>query len=101
MVTYTPGSRAIDLSFRHLRGLAVDAGLHDVVLADGAVVYMDVPSPQSYVPVIRFDIVTCRLCRYSKSGKDGKPTLLRVQKRRSHCAKKTSVKRRRLGPDLK
>ena len=47
VVTNTPRSRAINLSFRHLRGLAVDTGLHDVVLADGAVVYMDVPSPES------------------------------------------------------
>ena len=56
VVALTPSSGAVSLSFRHLRGLAVDAGLHDVVLADGAVIYMDVPSPQSYcIPLLDFE----------------------------------------------
>ena len=43
------------LAFSHLRSLAIDTGLHDVVLADGAVVYMDVPSPESdSIPLFDF-----------------------------------------------
>ena len=47
VVAHSPGGGAVILAFSHLRGLTVDTGLHDVVLADGAVVYMDVPSPES------------------------------------------------------
>ena len=37
-------------------GLAVHTGLHDVVLADGTVVYMDVPGPKAHsVPFLHFE----------------------------------------------
>ena len=47
MVAGAPGLRTLFLSIGDLLGLALDAGLHDVVLANGAVVDVDVPGPQS------------------------------------------------------
>ena len=55
VIAGTPGCRAVGLTFSDLRGLAINAGLHDVVLANGAVIYMDVPSPESdSVPLFDF-----------------------------------------------
>ena len=56
VIAGTPGCRAVGLTFSDLRGLAINTGLHDVVLADGAVVYMDVPSPEcDSVPFLDFE----------------------------------------------
>ena len=56
VIAGTPGCRAVGLTFSDLRGLAINTGLHDVVLADGAVVYMDVPSPEcDGVPFLDFE----------------------------------------------
>jgi len=41
---------------RHLVSLAIDAEIHDVVPADGAVVHDDIPSPESdSVPLLHFE----------------------------------------------
>ena len=41
---------------RGLVGLAVDTRLHDMVLADGAVVYVDVPGPEAHgIPFFHFE----------------------------------------------
>ena len=59
MVALTPGRRAVSLAFRHLRSLAVDAGLHDVVLANGTVINMDIPSPESdSIPFLDFEALS-------------------------------------------
>ena len=42
VVASAPGSSALFACVRDLVGLAIDAGLHNMVLADGAVVYRDV-----------------------------------------------------------
>jgi hypothetical protein len=42
MITGAPGCSALVSSISDLVGLAVDASLHDVVLANGAVVDVDV-----------------------------------------------------------
>ena len=43
-----PGDSALLAGGRRLVGLALDAQIHDVVTADGAVVNDNVPSPESY-----------------------------------------------------
>ena len=44
------------LTVPHLVGLALDAQVHDVVPADGAVVHHDVPGPQRYrVPLLHLE----------------------------------------------
>ena len=56
VIAHSPGGGAVGLTFSNLRGLAINAGLHDVVLANGAVIYMDVPSPESDgVPFLDFE----------------------------------------------
>ena len=41
---------------RHLVGLALDAQVHDVVAADGAVVHHDIPGPQRHrVPLLHLE----------------------------------------------
>jgi hypothetical protein len=55
-VTYvadTPGDGAFLARSRSLVGLALDAEVHDVVTADGAVVDDNVPSPESYSVPLR------------------------------------------------
>ena len=42
VVASSPGSRALVCCVCDLVGLAIDAGLHDVILADGTVVNSDV-----------------------------------------------------------
>jgi hypothetical protein len=44
----TPGDGALLARSGSLVGLALDAEVHDVVTADGAVVDDDIPSPESY-----------------------------------------------------
>jgi hypothetical protein len=46
-VADTPSDSALFARSRCLVGLAVDAQVHDVVTADGAVVDDDVPGPES------------------------------------------------------
>jgi hypothetical protein len=56
MLTYVadaPGDGALFARGRRLVGLALDAEVHDVVTADGAVVDDDVPSPESYSVPLR------------------------------------------------
>jgi hypothetical protein len=54
----TPGDGALFARGRRLVGLALNAQVHDVVTADGAVVDDNVPGPESYgVPLSR---VSCR-----------------------------------------
>ena len=48
VVADAPRLIALLLTVRHLVGLAVDAWLHDMVTADGAVVDVDVPGPERY-----------------------------------------------------
>ena len=45
VVADTPSRSALVLHIGDLVGLTVDAGLHDVILADGTVVDVHVPSP--------------------------------------------------------
>ena len=47
VVAHPPGHGAPLAGGRGLVGLALDAQVHDVVPADGAVVHHDVPGPQS------------------------------------------------------
>jgi len=46
MVANAPRDRAFLRGSRRLVGLALDAQIHDVVSADGAVIDDDVPGPQ-------------------------------------------------------
>ena len=46
VVANSPSRRALILNIGDLVSLAIDARLHDMVLADGAIVDVDVPSPQ-------------------------------------------------------
>jgi len=56
MVTNTPCSVALFAGGGHLIRLAIDAQIHDVIPANGAVVDNDVPSPQSDgVPLLHFE----------------------------------------------
>ena len=62
VVAHSPGGGAVILAFSHLRGLAVDTGLHDVVLADGAVVDVHIPGPQGYcIPFLYLESFLCAL----------------------------------------
>jgi hypothetical protein len=47
-VANAPGNGALLARGRGLVGLALDAEIHDVVTADGAVVDDNVPGPESY-----------------------------------------------------
>ena len=56
MVTHPPGHGALLARLAGLVGLALDAQVHDVVPADGAVVHHDVPGPQRYrVPLLHLE----------------------------------------------
>ena len=48
VVTHPPGYRALLAGGTGLVSLALDAEIHDVVPADGAVVHDYIPGPQSY-----------------------------------------------------
>src|SRR5690242_2647654 len=52
-VADAPGNGALFARSRSLVGLALDAEVHDVVTADGAVVDYNVPSPESYSVPLR------------------------------------------------
>ena len=53
VVAHPPGHGALLAGGAGLVGLALDAQVHDVVPADGAVVHHDVPGPQSHgVPLL-------------------------------------------------
>jgi hypothetical protein len=47
MIANAPGDCAFLARGRRLIGLALDTEIHDVVSADGAVVYNNVPGPES------------------------------------------------------
>ena len=56
MIADSPRLVALLLGVGDLIGLAVNTGLHDMVSADGAVVNVDVPGPQSHcVPLFHFE----------------------------------------------
>ena len=56
VVTHAPGHGALLAGGAGLVGLALDAQVHDVVPADGAVVHHNVPGPQSNgVPLLHFE----------------------------------------------
>ena len=56
VVAHPPGHRALLTGGRGLVGLALDAQVHDVVAADGAVVHHNVPSPQGDgVPLLHLE----------------------------------------------
>ena len=56
VVADAPCGRALFLDIRYLLRLAIDAGLHDMVLANGAVVYVDVPGPErDGIPFLNFE----------------------------------------------
>ena len=52
-VADAPGDGALFARGRSLVGLALDAEVHDVITADGAVVDDNVPSPESYSVPLR------------------------------------------------
>jgi hypothetical protein len=55
----TPGDGAFFARGRRLVGLALNAQVHDVITADGAVVDDNVPGPESYgVPLSRVSCVS-------------------------------------------
>ena len=59
-VADTPSDGALLRSRRSLVGLAVDAEVHDVVAADGAVVHHDVPCPECHgVPLKASSVYPC------------------------------------------
>ena len=61
VIADAPGLVALLGRVGHLVGLAVDARLHDVVPADGAVVDVDVPGPESHcVPLFHFEALLRR-----------------------------------------
>ena len=74
VVAHSPGRRALVLHVRDLVGLAIDAGLHDVVLADGAVIDVHVPGPQGdSVPLFDLESFLCgRLYHCRCCGQFGK-----------------------------
>jgi len=45
VVANTPSSRALVLHIGDLIGLTVNARLHDMILANGTVVYVNIPGP--------------------------------------------------------
>ena len=56
VVAHPPGHGALLAGGGGLVGLALDAQVHDVVPADGAVVHHDVPSPESHsVPLLHLE----------------------------------------------
>ena len=56
VVAHAPCSGALFLDIRYLLRLTVDARLHDMVLANSAVINMDVPSPErDGVPLFDFE----------------------------------------------
>ena len=56
VVAHPPGHRALLTGGRGLVGLALDAQVHDVVAADGAVVHNDVPGPKGNgVPLLHLE----------------------------------------------
>ena len=56
VVAHSPGHCALLTSGTGLVGLALDAQVHDVVPADGAVVHHNVPGPQSNgVPLLHLE----------------------------------------------
>ena len=55
MIAHTPSRLAVVLRIGHLVGLTVNAWIHNVVLADGAVVGGDIPSPKGNgIPLFNF-----------------------------------------------
>ncbi len=71
MVAHSPRRSALVLDIGHLVGLAVDACLHDVILANGAVVDCDVPGPESHgIPLFHFKSICLLLyCLYHSKCK--------------------------------
>ena len=56
MVADSPGCCALLCCIGNIVCLAFDAGLHDVILADGAVVHSDVPCPQGHsIPLFHLE----------------------------------------------
>ena len=56
VVAHAPGNGALRRCSASLISLALDAEVHDVVPADGAVVHHDVPGPQRYgVPLLNLE----------------------------------------------
>ena len=56
VVAHPPGHGALLAGGGGLVGLALDAQVHDVVPADGAVVHHDVPGPESHsVPLLHLE----------------------------------------------
>merc|ERR1719384_1035 len=56
VVTHPPGNRALLAGGARLVCLALDAQVHDVVAADGAVIHHDVPGPQRHrVPLLHLE----------------------------------------------
>merc|ERR1719356_1146155 len=56
VVTHPPGHGALLAGGARLIGLTLDAQVHDVVPADGAVVHHDVPGPQGHgVPLLHLE----------------------------------------------
>ena len=61
VVAHPPGHGALLAGGAGLVGLALDAQVHDVVPADGAVVNHNVPSPQGHgVPLLHLEPEVCR-----------------------------------------
>ena len=61
MIAHTPSLVAILLRVSHLIRLAIDAWLHNMVSADGAVINVDVPGPECYsIPLSHFKSLLCR-----------------------------------------
>ena len=61
VVTHSPGHCALLTGGTGLVGLTLDAEVHDVVPADGAVVHHNVPSPKSNgVPFLYFKPLPAR-----------------------------------------
>jgi hypothetical protein len=56
MIANTPSGGALVLNVGDLTSLAVDARLHDVILADGTVINVDVPGPECYgIPFLNLE----------------------------------------------
>ena len=56
VIAHPPGNGALLASGAGLVGLALDAQVHDVVPADGAVVHHDIPGPQRHrVPLLHLE----------------------------------------------
>lgn len=72
VIADTPCSRAFVTGRRDLVSLAINAKIHDMISANGAVVHDDVPCPKSYsIPLFDFEsrsVLLLLLSSWTRSG---------------------------------